>query len=170
VDEHHPEEVEQSWETCSRAIKDYDNHMVRNWKEEIDTLLVFVWFSCPDPYVQGTHFWFTGRSVLGDYHCIYHRFLQMAPAGPNRSLRSAPFQDIRTVGRIFQPNLISKSRSDGFSTQHLGRCHQHPLVFQPRMLIGRRSHLYPCQTMDTRIHAVHSHFLARGHIVAAIPV
>lgn len=42
MDEHRPEEVEQSWETCSRAIRDYDNHMVRNWKEEIDTLLVFV--------------------------------------------------------------------------------------------------------------------------------
>ena len=42
VDEHRPEEAEQSWETCSRAIKEYDNHMVRNWKEEIDTLLVFV--------------------------------------------------------------------------------------------------------------------------------
>ncbi|KAF9649502.1 hypothetical protein BDM02DRAFT_3186261 [Thelephora ganbajun] len=41
VDEHHPEEVEESWETCSRAITDYDNHMARNWKEEIDTLLVF---------------------------------------------------------------------------------------------------------------------------------
>jgi len=44
VDERRPEEAEQSWETCSRAIREYDNHMVRNWKEEIDTLLVFVRF------------------------------------------------------------------------------------------------------------------------------
>jgi len=47
VDERRPKEAEQSWETCSRAIREYDSHMVRNWKEEIDTLLVFVRSSRP---------------------------------------------------------------------------------------------------------------------------
>jgi hypothetical protein len=31
-----------SWSTCAKTVQKYDENMVRNWKEEIDTLLVFV--------------------------------------------------------------------------------------------------------------------------------
>ena len=30
------------WHTCATAVKQYDDTTVKNWKEEIDTLLVFV--------------------------------------------------------------------------------------------------------------------------------
>ena len=30
------------WSTCAKTVQKYDENIVRNWKEEIDTLLVFV--------------------------------------------------------------------------------------------------------------------------------
>jgi len=37
------------WSTCAKTVQKYDDTVVRNWKEEIDTLLVFV--SATDVYV-----------------------------------------------------------------------------------------------------------------------
>jgi hypothetical protein len=31
-----------SWSICAQTVQKYDETIVRNWKEEIDTLLVFV--------------------------------------------------------------------------------------------------------------------------------
>lgn len=36
------------WSTCAKSVQKYDENIVRNWKEEIDTLLVFV--RVPDIY------------------------------------------------------------------------------------------------------------------------
>jgi hypothetical protein len=35
-------EVGDNWEKCLKAVEKYDNDMCTSWKEEIDTLLVFV--------------------------------------------------------------------------------------------------------------------------------
>ena len=112
VDERRPEEVEQSWEMCSRAIREYDNHMVRNWKEEIDTLLVFV---CPSrsypSTLKHTHRP-TGWSVLGSYYCVCNRVLQVAPARPHRCLHSTPFPNREAVRRDPEPSRTTNSRPD----------------------------------------------------------
>jgi hypothetical protein len=34
--------VGDSWEKCLKAVEGYDNDMCTSWKEDIDTLLVFV--------------------------------------------------------------------------------------------------------------------------------
>jgi hypothetical protein len=60
VDDHRPEEVEHSREMCSRTIRDHDIHSIRNWKEEIDTLLVFVCASRSHLRVPDVHCTFTG--------------------------------------------------------------------------------------------------------------
>ena len=31
-----------AWGSCVKALRDYDEHMVRGWKEDVDSLLVFV--------------------------------------------------------------------------------------------------------------------------------
>jgi hypothetical protein len=40
--EYAPESVGDNWEKCLAAVEKYDNDMYQSWKEEIDTLLVFV--------------------------------------------------------------------------------------------------------------------------------
>lgn len=37
----------EGWEVCYNRVKDYDANMVKGYKEEVDTLLVFV--STEDP-------------------------------------------------------------------------------------------------------------------------
>jgi hypothetical protein len=37
-----PESVGDNWEKCLAAVEKYDNDMCTSWKEDIDTLLVFV--------------------------------------------------------------------------------------------------------------------------------
>lgn len=117
-----------------------------------------------------SHCWLIGWSVLGGHHVIYHRVLPMAPARPNRSHRSTPFPDRRAVRRDFEPNRASNSQPVGFPPRRLGCRHQHFVVFQSRVLIGRRSPLHSCQTVDTRVYAIYPYLLARGHLAAAIPV
>lgn len=37
----HPAEA---WSACVKVLHDYDEHMVKGWKEDVDSLLVFVSF------------------------------------------------------------------------------------------------------------------------------
>ena len=32
----------EAWAACAKALREYDEAMIQGWKEEIDTLLVFV--------------------------------------------------------------------------------------------------------------------------------
>ena len=32
----------EAWAACAKALREYDEAMIQDWKEEIDTLLVFV--------------------------------------------------------------------------------------------------------------------------------
>ena len=32
----------EAWAACAKALREYDEDMIQDWKEEIDTLLVFV--------------------------------------------------------------------------------------------------------------------------------
>ncbi len=48
------------WANCVRALRDYDEHMVKGWKEDIDSLLVFV--SCT-VVVTGTSSTLTRRVI-----------------------------------------------------------------------------------------------------------
>ena len=36
----------EAWAACAQALREYDEHMIQDWKEEIDTLLVFVSIRC----------------------------------------------------------------------------------------------------------------------------
>lgn len=35
-------ESSEAWAACAKALREYDEDMIQDWKEEIDTLLVFV--------------------------------------------------------------------------------------------------------------------------------
>ncbi|KAK7690447.1 hypothetical protein QCA50_005545 [Cerrena zonata] len=40
-DGRHQPTMPERWSACSRALKQYDENMIKNWKEDIDTVLVF---------------------------------------------------------------------------------------------------------------------------------
>ena len=43
----------EAWAACAKALREYDEDMIQDWKEEIDTLLVFV--SIPSCYAPVTN-------------------------------------------------------------------------------------------------------------------
>ena len=65
------------WSYYSRLMRDHDEAMVRDWKEEVDTLLVFVCFQYFPPNARTILISANlGRFVLRDRHSLRHRGLQ----------------------------------------------------------------------------------------------
>jgi hypothetical protein len=69
------------WEKCLAAVEKYDNDMCKSWKEEIDTLLVFVrpFHSLTSALSAETRF--AGRFIHGHRDGVHDRVLQVAAAG-----------------------------------------------------------------------------------------
>ena len=63
--------IPDGWSTCAQTVQKYDETVVRNWKEEIDTLLVFVRVADFCMPVAGL----TGRGQAGLYSAIVTAFI-----------------------------------------------------------------------------------------------
>lgn len=57
------------WSACSRALKQYDENMIRNWKEDIDTVLVFV-STRTNPESITLMIYYAGGSLFSCTHCV----------------------------------------------------------------------------------------------------
>lgn len=95
----------EAWAACAKALRDYDEDMIQDWKEEIDTLLVFV--SCPSPSMlrrpltsQCSPRIMTGRSVLCCADGIQHRGVPASPAATGRLRDRHPDADLGAAEQL----------------------------------------------------------------------
>jgi hypothetical protein len=71
-------DVGDNWEKCLKKVEDYDNDMCKSWKEEIDTLLVFV--RIPLLHVRCALTLSIGRFIHGHRNGVHDRIIQVATA------------------------------------------------------------------------------------------
>lgn len=100
-----PKTVGDHWEQLHQAVENYDHEMCTSWREEIDTLLVFVRIS---PHSLPNLTTSEGRLVYRHCDCFHGRVVQVATARTCERNQSTPF-DIGQAGHGNIPPLALRS-------------------------------------------------------------
>ncbi|OBZ77324.1 hypothetical protein A0H81_01663 [Grifola frondosa] len=105
-----PQDTAAAWSDYARVLGEYDKTMVKAWKEEIDTLLVFVSSQRRGPLHSGSDLnipFSPGRSLLCHPYCeVQRRVVPALAARLGRRVRASPRADISSAQQLLsQPRL-----------------------------------------------------------------
>lgn len=142
-----PTDASAAWRECANKFRKYDKSMVQGWKEEIDTLLVFV-NRMLQPITLVIAYGLLGWSFLGRGHCFQYRSVQTFTGGSSRHDSDPSLPNSHPTRRKYQCYQHSKVVA-GCSVLEKAQC---LVVCIPRLLSCRGLHRHTCETMASRIY------------------
>jgi hypothetical protein len=142
-----PEPAKDPWQAAYDEFKTRDKKMVKDFGDEIDTLLVFV---------RGPHRLFaiadrshlTGWTLLGRPHCLRRRVVPFPAGGFVPDVRGSPPADLPSARELLPSR---RARPCSVSCRTVGREDQCLLVREPAAQSCRRLVWYIPQAVDALV-------------------